>query len=313
MTESVRLMLRYENLSMLASTSVGLTVLCYSGQLAWLYHEQCRRGAPAWDLEEQRRCKLRRNVWFYRLMEPLIHSFSASQMAEYLPLDKIALWLNRGGASLPWVPREFAGVLLATTLVGELFVLLFCSVYLSIAQTALLTAVTPIAVVGLSLRSLSLQANEKLHAVLRRLPFAVDLAAVAIGAGATTRESLQVVANDSPEHPLSAEFRKILCDMENGKSFRQCLDDLDQRLSTSEIREVVNSLQKAEDLGMPINRAFSELADQMRLRKSQAVDGEIQRGRVRIEGPATLVLLACMIACVAPFIFEVLRTSESIH
>lgn len=59
-----------------------------------------------------------------------------------------------------------------------------------------------------------------------------------------------------------------------------------------------------EELGTPLADIFSNLADQMRLRKSQWAEAVAGKAQIKIHGPQLIIMVACMLTILAPFIFE---------
>lgn len=137
--------------------------------------------------------------------------------------------------------------------------------------------------------------------VTRSLPFVVDLMALTRGAGASFTQSLEIVVEENRGTPIGRVFECVLRDLKLGKSQREVMDNLRERMDDWDFSEFVFTVNRGEELGVSIVGALATLANQMRLKRQQWLEQEAGRAQARILTPGIIVMIACMIIELAPF------------
>ena len=295
----------------IASCLLGVAVFLLVSRLILLVDRHVKTVAAEWDFEQQRRIRMRRGNHVYRWTEPLIDELASAGWLRYFSLDQIEISLDRSGSALPWKPREFVAISLMETL------LLFCVVVFfgTTLATLPLCIAAGLCVSGVyfrgCIRGIHTAADDRVQQICRRLPYGIELVALTMRAGSGLREALETVVSETPDHPFSQEFRRVLDEFNRGRTLQEALSDLDRRLKNSDVREMVFSIQKSEELGTPLSEIFSNLAEQMRLKKAQWAEAEAGRAQVRVQGPALVIMVACMLTILAPFVFQMISESAS--
>jgi tight adherence protein C len=144
----------------------------------------------------------------------------------------------------------------------------------------------------------------RLDRLKARLPYGVDLMALMMEAGAGFRDSLGAVARENSDHPLGQELGKVQYAIERGQTLRQALIEMRDRLNQDDVNEMVFSILKAEELGTPLGKIFLTLADQMRLKRFQWAEKKAGEAETQISYPGMLLMMACMIVAVGPFVLR---------
>ncbi len=290
---------------LLASFLIGLTVSFVA--LLALNFQRCSldRGRSEDSLE--RRNILRRASVFYRYAEVLIDELAETRLPDYLPLERIGLQLSRNGSLLPWKAKEFAAATITLAVATFAAGMLLGSAYTDFSTVCTVSAGLTAILAYTALEGLKTRSEQNMRRLVNRLPYTLDLASLAIAAGTQPNDALCIAANDNPEHPLSLELQRIVDAQKAGGMLQDALSRMDERLNLPEIGEMVRALSNAVKLGAPLDETFMQLADKLRLGKIQKLEANAAKSQVRIQGPSTLVLLACMISFLAPFIFELIR------
>ncbi|MFP4106884.1 MAG: type II secretion system F family protein, partial [Phycisphaerae bacterium] len=167
-------------------------------------------------------------------------------------------------------------------------------------------------VVGTLLSILQLQsrANQRLRLISRRIPYALDLISLAMGAGATFTEALRSVVREEvtdEEDPLNVELRTVLAEMELGNTRRETLQNLADRVPLENLRSIVASVIQAEELGTPLGDVLHEQATLLRLQRSVRAEHLAAVASVRILLPSLLIVMSVILALFAPAIVKVMR------
>ena len=88
----------------------------------------------------------------------------------------------------------------------------------------------------------------------RRLPYAIDLLALGMGAGLDFPGAVRQVVEKSgaPDDPLVEEFTLILQGLNLGRTRRQALEDFAERVPSDAVKEFVGAVVQAELRGNPV-------------------------------------------------------------
>lgn len=106
-------------------------------------------------------------------------------------------------------------------------------------------------------------ANDRRAELDRELPDFLDVLAVAMQAGVPFVPALRTVC-DGLRGPLGAEFLKALAQMELGLSRREALERIRHRSGSRSLGRFVAALLQADELGVPLADALTDLATEVR-------------------------------------------------
>ena len=105
--------------------------------------------------------------------------------------------------------------------------------------------------------------------------------------------ALRWVVEKSKETPLRDELTQILQEIKMGKSRRQALKDMSQRLNIPDISSFVRTLIQTDRIGTPISEALAIISEDCRLSR-------FRRGeRLALQAPMKMLI---------PLIFFILPT-----
>jgi len=148
---------------------------------------------------------------------------------------------------------------------------------------------------------LSSAATERLRSVSKRLPYAIDLLALAMGAGLDFPGAVrQVVEKSSSSEPVIEEFTLILQALQLGRTRRQALEDFAKRAPASTVLEFVGAVVQAELRGNPVVETLRIQAEVSRRKRSVAAEEAASKAGVKMVLPLVLVFVAILILIVAP-------------
>ena len=128
-------------------------------------------------------------------------------------------------------------------------------------------------------------------------------------AGATFLEALGTVVNENAGHPLADEFRVTLNAIQQGVSRHQAMRDLDERLNDETTHELITAIVHGEELGTPLAQILRSQSDLMRLKRSQWAEKAIAEAQVQMSFPGLLIMVACMIIIIMPFLLRAASVS----
>lgn len=284
--------------SICLALSTGIAVFCVLGM-----GKTNRKKSDGYDYEEMRRQKIREEDDFFRYTEGFV--------LELIPLNKgsarlaeIKKALPHLKQKLPWTPEEYLATQQALGVLLGIAIGIVCWLFVHPLFGLIAGCVTAFLFVELQVKSLLDEAELRRNKISVQLPFAVDLMALTRGAGATFPESVEVIATECAGTPLGEEFVETVRQVALGRTQKQVFDELASRIDTDDFRELAFVLNKADELGTPVAEALSELADQMRLRRQQRGEKASGEAQVKIMFPGTIIMVACLIVIVTPFILQ---------
>lgn len=146
--------------------------------------------------------------------------------------------------------------------------------------------------------------RKRLREITRRIPYSLDLIALAMAAGATFVEAVETIAHEDNEDPFSAELRAMLAEMELGSTRRQALKNIAQRVPIDMLQSIIASIIQAEQLGTPLSQVLHSQATLLRMQRSVRAENAAAVASIRILIPSMLILISVVIAVFGPAIMR---------
>lgn len=225
-------------------------------------------------------------------------------------LPKAKRWIGRtliaSGNEKLYTPEEYltlamlTGVVTGVTLTGVNWV-----VYRSLSVLALAFGLA----LGmfLTLYQLHSETSKRLRQISRRIPYTLDLIALAMGAGATFIEAVHTIVREDPDDPFNVELRSLLSEMELGTTRRQALTNLAERVPLEALQSIMASVIQAEALGTPLGHVLHEQSTLLRLHRTVRAENLAASATVRILMPCLLLLMAIILIIFGPAIVRTVR------
>ncbi|MHB8157832.1 MAG: type II secretion system F family protein [Desulfocucumaceae bacterium] len=235
-----------------------------------------------------------------RVLKPLLNKF-IRVASRLLPSEKEAL-LNKkiatAGRPGGHGPKEFMAIKLITAVSGT-GILILIKPLLSWEPTQWLLIVAAAALAGWTIPDFYLR--QKIRArkseVEKTLPDILDLITVSVEAGMGFDGALfKVVEKGRGVLPL--EFLVVLQECKMGKSRKDAMRDMADRLDVDDFSSFVGSIIMAEQLGIGISNVMRLQSDQMRRKRRQRAEESAMKAPVKMMIP--------MVTCIFPTIFVVL-------
>lgn len=149
-------------------------------------------------------------------------------------------------------------------------------------------------------------AAERMKRVNRRLPHAIDLLALSMGAGLDFPGSVRQVVekSGSPDDPLVEEFTLLLQSLQLGRTRRQALEEFSERVPSDAVIEFVAAVVQAELRGNPLVDVLRIQAEVSRRKRSVRAEESAAKAGVAMALPLILVFLTILILIVAPIVMK---------
>lgn len=175
---------------------------------------------------------------------------------------------------------------LATVMLSGVGVLIGGNVLQRVAMAGLLAAL------GWRLPIMSLQRRAKGRAleIERETPNLIDQIVVSLEAGVGFSAALQTSASRL-QGPLGEEMRLALQEQRMGASLTESLNQLRERVDSTNLRSFVRSVVQGERLGVSIGQVMRDLAVDMRKRRRQMAEEQAQKTPVKMLVPLVFLIL----------------------
>ncbi|MBP7174770.1 MAG: type II secretion system F family protein [Thermoclostridium sp.] len=140
--------------------------------------------------------------------------------------------------------------------------------------------------------------------ILKSLPDVMDLLTVSVEAGLNFDAALSRVVEKMPG-TLSKEFEIVLQEIKVGRSKKDALYDMADRLSVQDLRSFIAAVIQADQLGVSLGRVLRIQAEQIRLNRKQRIQEQAMKAPIKILIP--------MVIFIFPVIFIVLLGPVAIN
>ncbi len=246
-----------------------------------------------------------------RILVPLVKAVS-DLIVRYTPqstLERTAKQLEQAGtrrlsAAEFWLIR---GV--ATIFLGLLFFFAMGRFGTDPRNRLLFTLV--IAALGFMLPQMLLRStiDRRRSAVVRKLPDALDLMTICVDAGLTFDGAMARV-DEKWDDPLARDFGRVIYEMQLGKSRRQALRDMQERMDVADVTSFVASVLQADQLGVSVGRVLRIQSEQMRLRRRQRAEERAQQASIKMLFPLIFMIFPSMfIVLLGPAVLQIWRSN----
>lgn len=293
----------------LAALMIGTSVAWFAFAMLQVMY-RCRSSEDqSQRIESGRRLKVSRGSRIFEKFEPLIDEIVDLRFLHTIGrISRVRKDLRAGGETVPFTAEEFLAIhAVRGMLIGGSISLVMMVFGSGIAMSSIFGLIVTFGSFIRSTRRLHLRAEHRKARFMRRLPYAVDLMALMMEAGARFRDSLSTIVRESKGHPIGEEFGIVLSEIEHGQTLKQSLSNLRDRLADNDLNEMIFAIHKAEELGTPLSKIFLTQAEQMRLKRSQRAEKLAGQANANISFPGLVVMLACILLVMAPFVLNAIN------
>ena len=227
-----------------------------------------------------------------RVIVPLVQA-SAQFVARFTPqrsLEATAHKLELAGNPNNWTATEFLGIRgLAGLVLGALTFSLMLLTEANVGQRLLFTLVMGVLGFFLPVLWLGSRIRARQDEIVKTLPDVLDLLCISVEAGLPFDGAMQRVA-EKWDNELSRGFARLLNEMRVGKSRKDALRDLADRMDVPDVTSFVAALIQADQLGISIAKVLRIQSEQMRIKRRQRAEEKAQKAPVKMLFPMTFLI-----------------------
>lgn len=220
---------------------------------------------------------------------------------------RIDAMIALAGDYLGLTPEEFFSLSIISSLGGGAFG--------AVLAVLMENSIGPFVLIGMMFGAMlpylqtSGEAERRLREINDGLPYVIDLMALAMSAGLDFPGAIrQVVEKTSnPEDALIVELKRILQELQLGRTRKQALSDFCARAPTGPVTEFVAALIQAEERGNPVAEVLQIQAGVSRLRRSVKAEEAAAKAAVKMVGPLFLLFACIMLLVMGPMVLTLME------
>ena len=150
--------------------------------------------------------------------------------------------------------------------------------------------------------------DRRKQAIIRKFPDALDLMTICVDAGLTFDGAMTQVG-EKWDDPLSQEFGRVVSELQLGKSRRQAMRDMADRIDVPDVSSFVAAILQADQLGVSIGKVLRIQSEQMRIRRRQRAEELAHQAPVKMTIPLVfLVFPSILIVLLGPSLLQAIRS-----
>lgn len=158
---------------------------------------------------------------------------------------------------------------------------------------------------GLWLRSVLADRRRRIQ---RSLPFVMDLLTLSVEAGLDFMSAMQRIVSKGKVDALEEELLRVLREIQLGKTRRNALRDMSERVDQQDLRSVLNSLIQADELGVGIASILRIQSDQIRQRRFERAEKLANEAPVKMLFPlVAFIFPAVFLVLLGPIVLQIFR------
>lgn len=226
----------------------------------------------------------------FRIVWPLIQLlvFYCGHWMTETQTELVLARLKQAGMEYSLTPQQFfASKCISAIVFGLLLVVLGLTRSDSLALLGLPAAIGGFFYPEIWLRELT---TTRRTAILRTLPFYLDVITLAVEAGSNLTGGLTQAVQKTSDSPLRREFSRVLRDIRSGKTRAAAMRDMASRTGSSPISNLVAGLIQAERTGASLGPLLRAQANQLRSQRFQQAEKRAMEAPVKILGPLVIFI-----------------------
>jgi tight adherence protein C len=217
--------------------------------------------------------------------------------------DHLDQQITRAGDVFGLLPEDVLSLTVLSTLSGLSLGVSYC---LYKGGGFLVAVIAPILGLVLPYLQLTSSAQKRVRGIQKALPQVVDLMVLGLSAGldftAAVRQVVERAGRD--DEPLIEELRLLLQELKLGRTRRQALTQLAQRVPCDAVRDLVAAATQSEEQGTPLAAVLAAQATASRQRRSTQAEETAAKASTGLLIPLGILFIAILMLIVSPMILR---------
>lgn len=240
----------------------------------------------------------------YRIFKPLIKYFA--KYNQKIPLPEIKAGykkkMEKAGLQLELSPDDFLAIKELVLIAGLILAFL---VYYFVYKDAIVFLLG--IVLGFFMPDLRLAdaVKKREFGIMRAMPNFLDLLTLSVEAGLDFAGAVRKVIEKSKPSPLIFEFKLFLRELMVGKSRKEALRDMAEKLEIPDISSFVSTIIQSEEAGASLGPVLRIQAEEMRTKRFQRAEKLASQAPVKMLFPLiAFIFPATFIMLFGPLLFQ---------
>ncbi|MBI4028581.1 MAG: type II secretion system F family protein [Verrucomicrobia bacterium] len=146
------------------------------------------------------------------------------------------------------------------------------------------------------------------HRVIQRgLPFMLDLLTLCVEAGLDFMSAMSRIIDRRKMDALSEEMMRVFQGIKLGRTRRQALKEMRDRVNLPDLSVVVNALIQADELGVSLGAILRIQSEQLRTKRFQRAETLANQAPTKMLFPLVFIFLAAFIILVGPVLVQIFQ------
>ncbi len=220
--------------------------------------------------------------------EDLINADELLSMRFLMPLLLGPVWIYFIYATVSAIPGKFGAALVDNQILFDLIGLLLTSLYPAIWLKSTL--------------------KQRHLAIQRAMPFVLDLLTLSVEAGMDFMTALQRTSEHGKMTALNEELLRVIRQIQLGKTRRDSLRDMIERVNHSDVTTLLNAIVQADELGVSLGAILRIQSDQIRNKRFERAEKLANEAPIKLLFPLLFFIFpSVFLILLGPVIMELLR------
>lgn len=149
--------------------------------------------------------------------------------------------------------------------------------------------------------------GERHRSIQRGLPYVLDLLTLCVEAGLDFMSALAKIVERRKMDPLGEELMRVFHAIKLGRTRRQALREMRDRVGLADLTVVINALTQADELGVSLGAILRIQADQLRTKRFQRAETLANQAPTKLLLPLVFIFIAAFIILLGPVLLQVFQ------
>ncbi|MDH3609885.1 MAG: type II secretion system F family protein, partial [Gammaproteobacteria bacterium] len=255
--------------------------------------------------------EINKNIASGTFIEPIIARLC--KLNKYLQFETLASSIDRklvlaGNPGKGLNGYEYISI---TELIAFLVFTIFLVALILIGQlssfTILLVIIITAIVTWVSFEWLNNQVSFRRKDISRLFPYFLDLSVMTMEAGTSFLETVDIYIRDNPDNALTEELTMFASEVNMGTTFEEALINFEHRISAEEVQNTLRAIRQGQKMGTPMASVLRDQAETVRFKRTQNAERAAEEMKVKLQGPAMLLMVSVLLLILGPALVEVLN------
>ena len=244
-----------------------------------------------------------------RVMKPVLEGIGKGllRLAPKEMINNLERRIIMAGRPGKWETKNWLGLQAFLTIGLPIIIVLVYTQFKTDYKNIILVTIAA-SLIGLLYPNMSLNGKIKKRQteVMKSLPDIMDLLTVSVEAGLTLDSALSRVVEKMPG-TLSGEFRTVLQEIKVGKSKKEAMFDLADRVGVQDLRSFAGAVIQADQLGVSLGRVLRIQSEQIRQNRKQRIQEKAMKAPIKMLIPMVIFIFpAIFIVLLGPAVINII-------